>query len=625
MNKHLLQLLFALLVLPAIGQVKYSQDFEGSTADMTFIDQDKKNPNSQVASFKGSWNVRSLDGNKWATANSWFATAAKADDWMITPIIKDIKANTYLTWKAFASDPQYRDDYEVRISEGGNTIADFKTVLLTVNEESADIIERAIALGAYEGKEIRIAFRNISFDKFLLNIDDISVFDAKAIDLSMEGASIRNYILKGNSEEISFQIKNNGYTPITSFEAEWTDGIQTFKETFNNVDVQPFSTYNTKFTTKFTPTDADVTDFTAKIVSVNGGANESANITANFTSHGVLENIQRKMLVEEATGTWCIWCPRGAVNMAKMRKNYPGEFIGIAVHNNDPMVNTDYDDGLTSLDGFGGFPSVIINRERIEDPADMESILKSDVRKDVAPAIVEMSSKLNGRTLTIDATVKFNASFKGETLKLIGVLIEDEVTGTGADYDQANIYANNANGVMGGYEKLPNPVPANQMVYNEVARDLLYGFEGKDINAGADIAAGDEISYLFDHEVSADYDVNKVTMILMVADGTGVIIGADEAQASPTSTNEINLVAEDITLFPNPATDASYLSISLKESNDVSVQIFNQIGQVIAAKNYGKLTGKQVLPINSQDFNAGMYLVKLSIGGHSTTQKLIVK
>lgn len=69
------------------------------------------------------------------------------------------------------------------------------------------------------------------------------------------------------------------------------------------------------------------------------------------------------MLAEEATGTWCTWCPRGAVFMAKMKEDYPDDFIGIAVHNQDPMTLTSYNTGLTNLPGFSGFPSVVVRRQ----------------------------------------------------------------------------------------------------------------------------------------------------------------------------------------------------------------------------------------------------------------------
>jgi thiol-disulfide isomerase/thioredoxin len=639
MNKHLLQLLFTLTLLPVFGQVKYSQDFEGSTSDMIFLDQDKNLQYTQLSiAFKGTWLVRTLDGNpasnKWATSNSWFSPEAAADDWMITPVIKDITAKTILKWDAFSTDPNYTDTYEVRLSLGGKEVADFSDVLISVPFENPYVDQRGVSLAAYAGKEIRIAFRNISDNRFFLNIDNISVLDARDSDLTLKGASTKNYVLKGRSADVKFSVKNLGNKTITKFTAEWTDGVQKFSQDFTGLSLSPFATYNGKFKDKFKTIDADYTDIKVTLKSVNGGVNENTNIEAQTRTHGLEQAIQRKMVVEEATGTWCTWCPRGAVNMALMKENYPNEFIGIAVHNAggstnpnpDPMAVEEYDSGLTSLDGFSGFPSVVINRESIEDPADMDSLLKSNIRNDFAPAVVDVSSSLSGRTLTIDGTVKFNTSFGStDVIKVIGVLIEDNVKGTTKGFAQINSYAGGTNGVMGGYEKLPNPVPASKMVYNEVGRELLYGFEGKDISQGKAIAAGDEYNFLFDYDVKNEYDINNVSMVFMVADGNGIIIGGNKTESKLTVTNDINEVVDLVALAPNHTSDVAYLTIKLKESNEVNVKIFNQIGQVVAAKVYGSLSGEQVLPINAQEFNAGMYFVKLTVGSKTTTQKLIVE
>ena len=41
----------------------------------------------------------------------------------------------------------------------------------------------------------------------------------------------------------------------------------------------------------------------------------------------------KRVLFEEATGTWCQWCPRGAVYMDSLHKVYPTTAMLVAVHN----------------------------------------------------------------------------------------------------------------------------------------------------------------------------------------------------------------------------------------------------------------------------------------------------
>jgi hypothetical protein len=65
-------------------------------------------------------------------------------------------------------------------------------------------------------------------------------------------------------------------------------------------------------------------------------------LSANATT---LTSIPEKFTVgEEKTGSWCGWCPRGAVALAQMETT--PNFIGIAVHNADPMTISSYDGGI---------------------------------------------------------------------------------------------------------------------------------------------------------------------------------------------------------------------------------------------------------------------------------------
>ena len=61
--------------------------------------------------------------------------------------------------------------------------------------------------------------------------------------------------------------------------------------------------------------------------------------------------------MEEGTGTWCGWCPRGIVAFRYMAEKYPETFIGIAVHKSDNLETNTY-----SYLKFNGYPSCYVNR-----------------------------------------------------------------------------------------------------------------------------------------------------------------------------------------------------------------------------------------------------------------------
>lgn len=97
-----------------------------------------------------------------------------------------------------------------------------------------------------------------------------------------------------------------------------------------------------------------------KITKVNGQVNPIQDQCIG-TLCVLSQMYSRKVVVEEGTGTWCGYCPRGIVAMEAMAEKYPDNFIGIAVHSGDEMqVDGSY---YPVLNYFSGFPGCIVNRQ----------------------------------------------------------------------------------------------------------------------------------------------------------------------------------------------------------------------------------------------------------------------
>lgn len=79
--------------------------------------------------------------------------------------------------------------------------------------------------------------------------------------------------------------------------------------------------------------------------------------------------------------------------------------------------------------------------------------------------------------MNINVTTKFTQNLTGD-YKVVIAIVEDSVKGTTTAYNQSNAYAGGTNGVMGGYEKLTNPVPAKMAIYMHVARALIGTYAG---------------------------------------------------------------------------------------------------------------------------------------------------
>jgi len=164
----------------------YLENFEsGWPAGYARFDNDAWTPDPSVnPPFTGTNATAWLDmdadgnGNTEAVSTSWNGAAGElADDWMLTTAIGPLPANQMLNWDAEASDVNFPDGYEVRISTTqlpANT-TNYSTVLFSIGAENSFPITRRVDLSAYAGQTVYLAFRNNSDWMNLLYIDNIRV------------------------------------------------------------------------------------------------------------------------------------------------------------------------------------------------------------------------------------------------------------------------------------------------------------------------------------------------------------------------------------------------------------------------------------------------------------------
>ncbi len=76
-------------------------------------------------------------------------------------------------------------------------------------------------------------------------------------------------------------------------------------------------------------------------------------------------------------------------------------------------------------------------------------------------------------------------------------------------------------------------------------------------------------------------------------------------------------------VYPNPTAGAATVSYMVPGQQEVSVEVFNALGQRVRSLASGRQGGLQQQTIS--DLAAGAYFVKLQVGDQSTSQKLIVQ
>lgn len=157
-------------------------------------------------------------------------------------------------------------------------------------------------------------------------------------------------------------------------------------------------------------------------------------------------SFERRVVVEELTGTRCGWCPRGLAGMMKLRQELGDKVIGIAVHNydqNDPMYYRPY--AYTGLFDGRGAPTCTVDRTYFCDPLHGSTgNIVDDVRLMLEQECfvgIEVSGSYNADSTVVDAQATINAGKATGQMQLVWVLVADSVYSTDTAFRQYNGYA----------------------------------------------------------------------------------------------------------------------------------------------------------------------------------------
>lgn len=102
-------------------------------------------------------------------------------------------------------------------------------------------------------------------------------------------------------------------------------------------------------------------ELTFTITKVNGGRNGATISEARIPRVTVTKVAKRKVVVEEYTAMWCRYCPSGIALMENLSHTFGDDFVGIAVHADDPLTCWDY---YAKAREDSRRPSLYMNRSR---------------------------------------------------------------------------------------------------------------------------------------------------------------------------------------------------------------------------------------------------------------------
>ena len=434
--------------------------------------------------------------------------------------------------------------------------------------------------------------------------------------------------IKGFPFSFSNQIYNAGTETIHDIDYKIKYQGVYYNQHLDSLDIEP-GNYG-EITSAITLSLPDGLDTVfMELVSINGKADfvECNNFSSNYV-FGANPSPNRKVILESSASTTNGASPVSYSALQNCRTFYNGYYIPIAVHFDDPMAVPAYQNSLAPYISAENIPQCMVDRDYVADITNPDGILgiSLDYLSKEPDALINIGAKYGTDTsqLKVSVTLDFTKDVP-ENYSAYLILKENGVHKNDPGFDQANYFANNAYGPMGGFENLPDPVPASQMIYNDVARF----FDNSKTNFVAH-KTGDAYTYNYSINIPADWEKDSLTIVAVLLNNNGIVSNANDATIAQAIQNgyivatNSPITQSDIKIYPNPATGSTNIALKLTDPTPVNISIQDMLGRVQYTENHELLQGEINLPINLTLLTPGTYQVLLKTESGTATSKLII-
>ena len=308
----------------------------------------------------------------------------------------------------------------------------------------------------------------------------LDVSDCEANDATVSANPELTTLVK-TKQQYPFYITNNSAKPITQLTYSISvDGVNGAEKSLDlSSPIEPMETASIPYTTAFE--DDGVHTVELNISKVNGNTNINKHSSAEYSIIALEKSADRVSVVEEQTGTWCGWCPRGHVALDLLNKQLGDKVVTLAGHyaNGESQVDpmnilgdnitsqaerfADYGlvaMTLSSLLGGGGLPGAMFDRVVAADPyvganttkgkngtyeygaTDLVNLLKEENPSEADFSMTASWADDKNTDIKVDLTTTFNYNrFGSFPYGVAFVLSENGMTGQGATWKQLNYYS----------------------------------------------------------------------------------------------------------------------------------------------------------------------------------------
>ncbi|GAB4207088.1 MAG: hypothetical protein Fur0023_17570 [Bacteroidia bacterium] len=593
-------------------------------------------------------------------STSWVDSNRVTSRWVILPPVSGISVNSVLHWKAMAPDPDYADGYAVYIS---NNISINDTVIFNNSNKVFQISDnstsgggeksqwtmRSISLANYAGQSIRIAFKNISKQKYQLWIDDITIENLPyATDASLENTGNTKYVMVNQPFNLRVNLKNTGYQNINNCNLAYSiQGIAYNSQSFSLSNaLLPLNTTTLAFSDNIAINTPGMYQVKIWVNQLNGSADQNHfNDTVSYYLSVFNTSVTPKILIEQMTDASLSMAP-AVQDTLNMLVSQDTNVIAVQIHWQDSLktsvaalYNKYFQMPDQSLFAALNRNYIIGDNKNYFSNNELRQRVKT-LQSQITPCKIYFSNvnvDTIFRTIQADMNVQFFENTKGDYR--VGLyLTENNICGDTADttingYNQLSAYyftPYSAYYQTGYYSPVADAFVLN--VYQYKHRYVLNQAVTSVLGDASVIpnATNNSVTYTKTYTMSVPTSTNNVFrynfrnmyLVAYVYEHDTLlenrkILNAAVYKLLPYS-ELVNVPYFQSNLFfhlyPNPAVDEVYVSTYLSE---IEGKIFNVTGQQVTAFRGNKIDVKN-LP-------NGIYIVRIEHQGQIIQCKLLIQ
>lgn len=579
------------------------------------------------------------------------------DQWLITPEIEIADKEAMFCFNVMQSGATGLQKFSVYVSETGTAKEDFKLVAdgsLSGQAQSIFLGARRFVLSGYQGKKVHLAivshsgkaglmgFYDLVASQYYLNVKNADDLETIVLNKNYNNSSI------GVQYSISTPIEVKGFTATLRTEK----GFETKFTTTTTLNKSKFVTSQFVF-----PEKVDMQGETQQKYTITIQPNDES-LTPTVISGTLImveEKYQASALVEEITGSWCGWCPRGIAFMEYYKDKYnslgKGKVIPIMLHDGDMMqCNAGYlSPVMTRMSKYQsqvGYPMALLNRSAADDPAEIK--VEAELNSLSYGQLNILEAGFDGgdtSALRVRVGNKVNITTDSEFMRMALVLVENDVHGTTDDWNQTDYFGNYGESSISqayGMELVPyfklflnvntkyadgTPyIPGRNIYYPDVARAITPSYDGALIPGGwtaDEVRVSDMVINIpmpgATFNPSAIQNIENCVVVAMLIGPDGSVVGSDMLPYSEwlerlDGSGVTSAVSESLSLTAIPVADG----LGIKLNENAKVYVWGVDGTQLYAGNMQP--GEHILSIAKGQ----TVIVKAEGAGKTATAKVVL-